>query len=177
MSKKKRKGPGGLPGRNGARCPYCGSTVVLRSAEGIYRDNSDDARLYVCSKYPACDAYVRIKEGTKNVPVGSMANGELRALRIEAHRCFDRIHKSGLMSRQDAYAWLAGVVAAPMAYAHIGQLGEYNCKVVIEESTRFMEQNRDRLIRRNAEYKPRYRRTSGGGRYAAERGAAAAGGG
>ena len=34
--KKKRKGFV----RGGMRCPYCGSPVVYRSADGIYRDNS-----------------------------------------------------------------------------------------------------------------------------------------
>ena len=53
--KKKRKG---MKDR-AMRCPYCGSTVIYRSAEGIYRDNSRGTMLYVCSNYPECDAYVR----------------------------------------------------------------------------------------------------------------------
>lgn len=149
MKKKKRKGTGGTSGINSMRCPYCGSPVVLRSADGIYRENNNDTKLYVCSKYPECDAYVRVQAGTGNVPLGSMANGELRALRREAHRYFDRIHQTGLMSKQEAYAWLANVIAAPMSYAHIGHLSEYYCKVVIDESKRFMENNRERIARNN----------------------------
>ena len=34
-NKKKRKGFNG----NQMRCPYCGSPVVYRSADGIYREN------------------------------------------------------------------------------------------------------------------------------------------
>ncbi len=175
MNKKKRKGSGGLSGRKSTRCPYCGSSVILRSAEGIYHDNARNARLYVCSKYPACDAYVRVVDGT-TLPAGSMANGNLRALRIEAHRCFDQIHKAGLMSRQDAYSWLADVVAAPMAHAHIGQLGEYSCKLVIAESKKFLENNKAR-IRASLGYCAKSQGVSGGGQYAVERRAAAAGGG
>lgn len=55
------------------RCPYCGSPVVLRSADGIYKENHANTKLYVCSRYPACDAYVRVHEGT-NKPVGSLAD-------------------------------------------------------------------------------------------------------
>ena len=35
------------------RCPYCGAMTQLRSADGIYHDNSRDAMLYVCKNYPA----------------------------------------------------------------------------------------------------------------------------
>lgn len=145
MKKKRKKGSGGLPGIDKMKCPYCGSPVVLRSADGIYRENHDSTMLYVCSKYPACDAYVRVQHGTRNTPIGSMANGDLRALRREAHRCFDKIFETGLMSKQEAYAWLSGVLAAPMSHAHIGYLGEYYCRVVIDESKRFMINNQDRL--------------------------------
>lgn len=84
MKKKKRKGFNASQ----MRCPYCGSTVVYRSADGIYHDNSNQTMLYVCSRYPECDAYVRAHAGT-NIPVGTMADGRLRALRINAHRYFD----------------------------------------------------------------------------------------
>ena len=42
------------------RCPYCGAPVVYRSADGIYQNNKNGAMLYVCSRYPECDAYVQI---------------------------------------------------------------------------------------------------------------------
>ena len=162
MKKKKRRGTGGSPGINNMRCPYCGSPVVLRSADGIYRENNNDTKLYVCSKYPVCDAYVRVQAGTKNIPLGSLANSELRALRIEAHRYFDQIHQSGLMSKQEAYSWLANVLAAPMSYAHIGYLSEYYCRVVIEESKRFMENNREQIARRHSRIQMRLPMAVGG---------------
>lgn len=147
--RKRRKGTGSLPGINEMRCPYCRSPVVIRSADGIYRDNSEDTKLCVCAKYPACDAYVRMQTG-KTIPLGNLANGELRALRREAHRYFDRIHQSGLMTKQEAYMWLATIVAAPMAHAHIGQLQEYYCRVVIEESKRFLRNNGHRIRKSSA---------------------------
>ena len=83
MSKKKK----GI-NYSSMKCPYCGSTVEFRSADGIYKNNSKGAMLYVCRRYPECDAYVSVHEGTR-VPMGLMADGHLRRLRIEAHRAFD----------------------------------------------------------------------------------------
>lgn len=141
LKKNKRKGNTILPGTKSNRCPYCGSTIVLRSADGIYKDNSSETMLYACSKYPDCDAYVRVLPGTKT-PVGSLANGRLRALRREAHLHFDRLHQSGLMSRKEAYEWLAGMLHSPLSQMHIGYLGEYYCQRVIEESRNMLENRR-----------------------------------
>lgn len=125
------------------RCPYCGSPVVFRSADGIYRENKEHTMLYVCSRYPECDAYVRVHKGTKT-PVGSLADHNLRALRREAHRYFNRLYESGLMDKQDAYQWLADIISAPMSEAHIGHLGEYYCRQVIQESKKLLETRKGR---------------------------------
>lgn len=101
--------------------------------------------------------------------MGSMANGELRALRIEAHRYFDRIHQSGLLTKRDAYAWLANVVSAPMSHAHIGQLSDSYCKVVIEESKQFLWNNQDRLKKSNYPIEELFPDDSGGECYATGR--------
>lgn len=134
QTKKKRKGLA----INRMRCPYCGSPVIYRSADGIYHDNSKGTMLYVCSHYPECDAYVRVHAGT-SIPVGTLANHELRTLRRTAHHYFDQLYQSGMMSKQDAYQWLADLICAPLSEAHIGYLGEYYCKQVIEESKKLLE--------------------------------------
>ena len=138
MKKQTRKKRKGLE-ISRMRCPYCGAAVVYRSADGIYRDNSKGTMLYVCSHYPQCDAYVRVHAGT-NIPVGTLANHELRTLRRTAHHYFDQLYQSGMMSKQDAYQWLADLICAPLSEAHIGYLGEYYCKQVIEESRKLLEQ-------------------------------------
>ena len=127
------------------RCPYCGGKVVYRSADGIYRDNSKKINLYVCSHYPMCDAYVRTHQDT-NIPVGSMANGKLRALRTTAHRYFDQLYKTGVMSKQEAYRWLADLIGAPLSEAHIGHLGEYYCKQVIDKCKEMLELHKNRAF-------------------------------
>jgi len=120
------------------RCPYCGKSVVFRSADGIYHDNSNGTMLYVCSGYPECDAYVRAHSGTK-IPVGKMADRRLRALRKTAHDYFNQLYLSGYMTKRDAYRWLADLISAPLSEAHIGYLGEYYCELVIKESRKLLE--------------------------------------
>ena len=122
------------------RC-HCGRPAILRSAEGICRTHRPGAMVYVCSAYPACNSFVMAHPGTKE-PMGTLAAPELRRLRYEAHQQFDQLHKSGLMTRQEAYRWLAYMVQAPMSHAHIGHLGEYYCKVVIQESKKLLDQQR-----------------------------------
>ena len=127
-----------IPGMRSMKCPYCGSAVHLRSADGIYKENSSNTQLYVCTKYPVCDAYVRVHPGT-TVPVGSLANPQLRALRVKTHRQFDRLHETGLMTKKDAYGWLAHMLQSPMSQAHIGYLSEYYCSLIIKESGKLFE--------------------------------------
>lgn len=134
--KKKRKGVQSLA----PRCPYCGSHTILRSADGIYQDNSKGAMLYVCKNYPACDSYVRVHPGT-NVPMGVPANWKLRKLRNEAHHYFNQLYKRGYMTKQDAYCWLADILCVPFSQAHIGYLGEYYCQKVIDESKKVLAQH------------------------------------
>ena len=86
--------------------------------------------LYVCSRYPECDAYVRVQPGT-TIPLGTLANGDLRALRRETHQYFDKLYTSGWMTKQEAYRWLANFLQAPQSQAHIGYLGEYTCRQVL----------------------------------------------
>lgn len=123
------------------RCPYCGAPVIFRSAEGIYKEKHLDTMLYVCSRYPKCDAYVRVHNGTK-IPVGSLANKELRNLRRTAHMYFDQLHQCGLMTKDTAYEWLSKLLCTPPSETHIGLLGEYYCREVIRESKKLLAQHR-----------------------------------
>ena len=139
----KRKGFD-IPGMKRMRCPYCGSAVHFRSADGIYKDNYSNAKLYVCTKYPICDSYIRVHPGT-TIPVGSLADAKLRMLRVTAHQHFDRLHETGLMSRKEAYGWLAFMLQCPLSQAHIGYLSEYYCNLIIEESDKLFEKSKWKL--------------------------------
>ena len=153
MSKRlRRRQTGVLPGAGQLRC-HCGSPAVLRSAEGLCKTHRQGAMAYVCSRYPVCDSFVMAHPGTLE-PMGSLAGPKLRLLRYAAHQEFNKLYQSGLMSKQDAYQWLAMTGQAPMAHTHIGHLGEYYCQVVINESRK--------LLQERLEQKKDLRKVSGG---------------
>ena len=93
--------------------------------------------LYVCKNYPKCNCYVGMRRGTR-IPLGTLADGDLRHLRIRAHRKFDQIWQSGAMSRDAAYHWLAAALGIPYDQTHIGQFGTYRCQEVIEKCDRIL---------------------------------------
>ena len=114
------------------KCPYCHSEVLLRSAYSVYRtsDSKNWGNMWVCSNFPECDAYVGCHKGT-DIPLGRLANHELRELKKEAHRQFDPIWKSHLMSRAGAYKWLASMMKIPPSECHIGMFDVKQCQRVI----------------------------------------------
>ena len=114
------------------RCPYCGSIAVIRPAAEIYKDPRRKDELYVCGNYPVCKSYVGLYSGTKT-PLGPLANGDLRNMRIKAHRKFDQLWQSGIMSREDAYKWMADFFCLPRREAHIGMFSEYRCGELIRK--------------------------------------------
>ena len=133
------------------KCPYCGSEVVLRDASFIYHTNESKkwGKVWVCSNYPKCDAYVGCHKNTE-IPLGRLANIRLRTLKSEAHKQFDPLWKSGLMSRKEAYRWLADMLHIPCEECHIGMFDVKMCQKVIH------------LCRRQNNYKiARYRENNG----------------
>lgn len=91
-------------------CPYCGAKASLRPASAVYGTATKvpDSYLYVCDRYPRCDSYVGAHKRTKE-PMGTLANGDLRNKRIQAHKAFDWMWKSGLMTKWQAYKWMQGM--------------------------------------------------------------------
>ena len=117
-------------------CPYCHSGVELVTGAEVYPDREDlaERRIWRCT---ACDASVGchrpgarvvlrrgevvISDGT--LPMGTLADHDLRAARIETHRLFDGLWQPpACMSRHDAYAWLAKLLGVPHEEAHIASL-------------------------------------------------------
>ena len=129
------------------RCPYCGSIAVIRSAADIYQDPKRKDKLYVCSNYPACGAYVGMNPITRE-PYGSLADGDLRHLRIRAHRLFDQLWQKGVMSRNDAYRWLADYFNLPLRDAHIGMFSEYRCGELIRKCEELLSFQKKGLLAR-----------------------------
>lgn len=126
-----------FPGAQQLRC-HCGSLAILRPASEVCKTSRKDAMAYVCSKYPSCDSYVMAHPENLE-PMGSLAGPELRKLRQEAHSDFNRLYTSGLMNKRDAYRWLAYITQLPMSHAHIAHMGDYYCRLVIQESKALLQ--------------------------------------
>ncbi len=125
------------------KCPYCGGTAVLRDTTYVFGPDATPGRLYVCQHFPECNAYVSVHKGTLT-PRGTLANGDLRHKRIEAHRTFDQIWLSGILTKQNAYRWMQDKFALSEKQAHIGYFSEYMCDRLIEESNKVLEQNKNK---------------------------------
>ena len=118
------------------RCPYCGRTVKYMTADHIYSNGDPEQIMLVCTGHPECDAYVRCQTGT-TIPLGSLANKQLRHKRIEAHKYFDRLFKQHIMEKQSAYDWLKKISLD--GNGHIACMGEYACDQVIKETKKILD--------------------------------------
>lgn len=118
--------------KNKIYCPYCGAEAKLRPASVVYKENTidEDGYLFVCDRYPQCDSYVGAHRDSKR-PMGTLANSELRNRRILAHRAFNQIWKSGVMTRDQAYKWLQAKLCLNEQQTHIAMFSEYMCDQVI----------------------------------------------
>ena len=81
-------------------CPYCGRQAVLRPATYVYGERNLDPEnyLYVCGGYPACDSYIGVHKKSLR-PMGTLADGNLRHKRIEAHRALNEVINAGVMTK------------------------------------------------------------------------------
>ncbi len=120
-------------------CPYCGAEAKLRPSSVVYKENTlKDGFLFVCDRYPKCDAYVAAHADSR-LPMGTLANGDLRHKRIEAHKVFGKLWQSGLMSKHDAYIWMQSKFALGREQAHIAMFSEYMCDKLIEACNEIYE--------------------------------------
>ena len=119
------------------KCPYCGSQAFLRPASVVYGQSEPGAELYVCARYPACDAYVGAHRHSR-MPMGTLANRSLRHKRIKAHAAFNRLWQNGLMTKRAAYRWLQMQLGLPPEEAHIANFSDWRCEQVIQLCARFL---------------------------------------
>lgn len=112
-----------------AACPYCGAGVSLANSIRVY--GADYGLLYLCDRYPACDAYVGAHRGTDR-PLGTLANAELRSWRNRAHAAFDPLWRDGAMTRKAAYRLMCELLGIERREAHIAMFDVERCKQLIE---------------------------------------------
>ena len=117
-------------------CPYCGAKAVRRSAQVVRRNAGSGEEVYVCARYPVCDAYVAAHRDSR-LPMDTLADRTLRQKRRQAHIALNRLWGQGLMTRKEAYRWLQVQLSLPESEAHIGRFSAYRCEQVINLCSRF----------------------------------------
>lgn len=118
-------------------CPYCSTSSKMITGRSMYPGRKDlwNRTFYHCAP---CDAHVGTHQGTK-LPLGRLANAELRAAKQQAHAAFDPIwrrlidegHKKSL-ARAAAYRWLTTTLRLQRGECHIGMFDLSLCRQVIE---------------------------------------------
>jgi hypothetical protein len=117
-------------------CPYCGAEAILLPDTAVY-SRSYDGMVWVCQP---CKAWVGCHRGKNNIPLGRLANAELRKLKIEAHSLLDALWRAAMKirgwsqkyARGKAYSWLAKSMDIPPSDCHIGMFDEATCLKAIE---------------------------------------------
>lgn len=106
-------------------CPYCEQPSQLCTDLDLYGQDYGGRRFWRCVP---CGAYVGTHRNSDNVPLGRLANGELRAAKIAAHHHFDALWQAAVQlrgwskshARTMAYAWLARELGITARKCHIG---------------------------------------------------------
>lgn len=111
-------------------CDYCKRAALFVAGSIIYPHRPDLFKkvFYYCEP---CGAWVGCHPNTA-VPLGRLANRELRAAKIEAHAAFDPIWRGGAMLRNNAYHWLAQQLRLKPHECHIGMFDVAMCRRVVE---------------------------------------------
>lgn len=117
-------------------CPYCKGKVSVVDNKTIYgRQYGKWPFAYKCET-AECDSYVGIHPKT-DIPLGTMANKATRSARKMAKAVFAPKWESGDMTKDEAYAWLAGELGiADINHCHVGWFDIAMCNKVVDVCTR-----------------------------------------
>ncbi len=107
------------------KCPYCNKQANWVSNEKIYGRRY--GKSYMAWWCDPCNAYVGCHCNTK-IPLGTMANKELREWRMKAHQKIDPLWTSKQLSRKEVYQKLKDYFGREI---HIGETDIETCKEII----------------------------------------------
>lgn len=109
-------------------CTYCGGDTELIRLNKLYKKLPRGAnhKVWHCK---TCGAYARWSPDGID---GDFADRPLRQMRIQLHFEFDKLWKSGSMTRDEAYSWLSKELGLPSRLSHIRYLKEDQCNNIME---------------------------------------------
>ena len=112
-------------------CPYCKQPAKLVPSSRIYGDRDKNYGMFWhCEKD---DAYVGTHKNSKDhIPLGRLANRELRRWKQNAHAMFDPLWQSKKMTRGEAYAFMQRIMGMTQDEAHIGKFDVQQCKKLVD---------------------------------------------
>ena len=112
-------------------CGYCGQPAKLVHSAQVYGKDYG-GMMWRCDP---CDAHVGCHKGT-SVPLGSLADADLRAARQRAHAAFDPIWRnkpgSAFHARRNLYNRMARHLGLPVERTHIGFFDAKTCAEVVK---------------------------------------------
>lgn len=134
-------------------CDNCASLNIAYSTVSKEFANRLNAwpNIWVCKD---CGASIGCHPNT-NLPLGKMAGPQTRKLRIKAHAAFDPIWQTGLMRRDQAYAWLARQLGIGVLVCHISWLTQDHLKKAISLSENYVSQNKHKAEKRKEKRRAR----------------------
>lgn len=106
-------------------CRYCQGTVIIANNSYIYNGTSygDYPWIYVCT---SCKACIGMHPET-DIPLGTLANAELRKVRMEVKNKFNPLWQGRKMSRTEAYQRLAKAMGISQSKCHFGMFDLKEC--------------------------------------------------
>jgi hypothetical protein len=112
-------------------CPYCNELAKLVTGKEIYPHRPDlhSLKIWECK---SCEASVGTHKQSIGIPLGRLANKELKKAKMSAHAAFDPLWKNGSMKRSDAYYWLSQKLGIHVKDCHIGMFDVDQCNKVVE---------------------------------------------
>jgi hypothetical protein len=110
-------------------CPYCHQPAIKCTGREVYPHRPELGKKLFWACFP-CKAWVGCHPGG-DLPLGRLANAELRQSKMAAHAAFDPIWQSKHVSRGEAYGWLARQLGITKEECHIGHFDVQHCKQVV----------------------------------------------
>ena len=87
-------------------CPYCNKRSERVTGREVY-PHKKELLYQIFYQCKPCRAYIGTHKRSDGIPIGRLANKDLRRAKADLHREFDQIWRNGLMSRAGLYIWLA----------------------------------------------------------------------